>query len=176
MGSGPAGSVFALSRNLGYKTRGWGRHVAKRSSDLPAAVRHRRARQSSGTGPRWDCSRVLWVAGPWGQYSGKFVLSRNCGTSRLGRHVGKRSSDPPPPQHRYATGKQGRVGIVEGSCGYRARGVSTQGKFVLSRNLGYNMRGSPRTSSSTPRRAKQNSWTGRCGDCRRVMWVPGPWG
>ena len=29
-----------------------------------------------------------------------------------------------------------RVGIVEGSCGYRARGVSIRGTFVLSRNIG----------------------------------------
>ena len=85
-------------------------------------------------------------------------------------------------QQRYATGEPGkvqgrdRVGIVVGSCGYRARGVSIGGKFVLSKNLGYKMRGSPRTSSSTPQRARQSSWTGRCGDCTRVLWVPGPWG
>ena len=36
-----------------------------------AAVRHGRARQSSGTGPCGDCTRVLWVEGPWGQDSGK---------------------------------------------------------------------------------------------------------
>ena len=29
------------------------------------------------------------------------------------------------------------MGIVEGSCGYRACGISFRGKFVLSRNLGY---------------------------------------
>ena len=40
------------------------------------------------------------------------------------------------PQQRYATGEpgivQGRdhVGIVEGPCGYRTRGVSIWGKFV----------------------------------------------
>ena len=33
------------------------------------------------------------------------------------------------------------MGIVEGSCGYRARGVSIRGKFDLSRNLGYKTRG-----------------------------------
>ena len=33
------------------------------------------------------------------------------------------------------------MGIVEGSCGYRARGVSIRGKFVLSRNPGYKTRG-----------------------------------
>ena len=36
-----------------------------------------------------------------------------------------------------------RVGIEEGSCEYRARGVSIQGKFDLSRNMGYKTRGSP---------------------------------
>ena len=33
----------------------------------PAAVRHRRARQSSGTGMCGDCTRVLWVPGTRGQ-------------------------------------------------------------------------------------------------------------
>ena len=32
------------------------------------------------------------------------------------------------------------MGIVEGSCGYRARGVSIRRKFVLSRNTGYKSR------------------------------------
>ena len=36
---------------------------------------------------------------------------------------------------------RGRVEIVERSCGYRARGVSIRGQFVLSRNLGYKTRG-----------------------------------
>ena len=33
------------------------------------------------------------------------------------------------------------MGIVEGSCGNRVRGVSIRGKFVLSRNMGYRTRG-----------------------------------
>ena len=33
------------------------------------------------------------------------------------------------------------MGIVEGSCGHRARGVSIRGKSVLSRNPGYQTRG-----------------------------------
>ena len=47
----------------------------------------------------------------------------------------------------YATEEPGKVqgrdpvGIVEGSYGYRARGVSIRGKFGSSRNLGYKMRG-----------------------------------
>ena len=51
------------------------------------------------------------------------------------------------PQQRYISGEPGnvqgrdRVGIVEGSCGYRACGVSIRGKFVLSRNPGYKTRG-----------------------------------
>ena len=55
----------------------------------------------------------------------------------------KRSSDC--PQQRYATGEPGKihgqnengVGILEASCGYRVRGVSIRGKFVLLRNLRY---------------------------------------
>ena len=35
----------------------------------------------------------------------------------------------------------GRVGIVEGSCGYRARGVSIWEKCVLSIKPGYKTRG-----------------------------------
>ena len=60
--------------------------------------------------------------------------------------MAKRSSEP-PPQQRYATGEPGqvqgrdRVGIVEGTCGYRAHGVSIRGKFILSRNLWYKTRG-----------------------------------
>ena len=51
------------------------------------------------------------------------------------------------PLQRYAAGQPGevqgrdRVGIVESSCGYRARGVSVRGKFVLSRNPGYKTSG-----------------------------------
>ena len=30
-------------------------------------------------GPCGDCRRILWVPGPWGQYSGKFVLSTKLG-------------------------------------------------------------------------------------------------
>ena len=50
----------------------------------PAAVHHGRARQTSGTGPCGDCRRVLWLPGPWDQYSGKIVLSRNLGYKTRG--------------------------------------------------------------------------------------------
>ena len=51
------------------------------------------------------------------------------------------------PQQRYTTGEPGkvhgrdRVGIIEGSCGYRASGVSIRGLFVLSRDLVNKTRG-----------------------------------
>ena len=54
------------------------------------------------------------------------------------------------PQQRYVMGEPGnvqgrdRVGMVKGSSGYRARGVIIRRKFVLSKNLGYKTRGSPR--------------------------------
>ena len=60
--------------------------------------------------------------------------------------MSKCSSDP---KQQYVTCEPGkvqgldRVGIVAGSCGYRARGFIIRGKFVLSRNLGYKTRGSP---------------------------------
>ena len=115
-----------------WGTRLGSRYVAKRSSDparrpapppLPAAVRHWRTRQSSGTGPCGDCRRVLLVLGPRGPYSGKIRFSRHLSYKTRGgggRHVAKRSSDH---QQRYATGEvvkvQGRdrVGIVIGYCG-----------------------------------------------------------
>ena len=130
------------------------------------------------------------------------------------------------------------MGIVEGSCEYRARGVSIQGKFVLSRNMVYKTRDRHVAKySSDPRqaypevklqerdlvrvvaivapfapmrvrytgkirfieprgggrigrgdvcrvplgavrhgRARQTSESGPVGDCRSVLWEPGPWG
>ena len=52
-------------------------------------------------------------------------------------------------QLRYVTVEPGKVqgrdrmGVVEGSCGYRAHGVSIRVKFVSLRNLGYKSRWSP---------------------------------
>ena len=106
------------------------------------------------------------------------------------------------PQQRYVTGEtsklQGRdrVGIVEGSCRYRAaRGVSIREKFVCcplcstgSRYAGEFILLRPREKIGTrdlcrvPRaavlygRARQISGTGPCGDCGRGLWVPGPRG
>ena len=40
----------------------------------PAAVRHWRARQRSGTGPCVYCRKFLWVPDAWGQCSGKICF------------------------------------------------------------------------------------------------------
>ena len=62
---------------------------------LQAAEHTGRARQTSGTGPCGDCRRVLWVPGPWGQYSGKIRFIEKRGVQNEGsRHVAKRSCDP----------------------------------------------------------------------------------
>ena len=89
-----------------------------------------------------------------GQYSGKIRFIEKPGVEdEGGRHVVKRSSDPrvahPDVKVQvrdlvrvvgivapFAPMGRDRVGIVEGSCGYRARRVSIRGKFVLSRNPG----------------------------------------
>ena len=70
---------FVLSKkNLGVGTRenfprGVPREMGTEDACRlpPAALRHSRVRQSSGTEPYGDCRRVLWVPGPWGLYSGK---------------------------------------------------------------------------------------------------------
>ena len=60
-----------------------------------AAVRHGRARQSSGRGQYGDCIRVLWISGLWDQYLGKLRFIGKPGVQdKEGRHVAKRSSDP----------------------------------------------------------------------------------
>ena len=85
----------------------------------PAAVGHGRARKSSRTGSCGDCRSVLWEPGLRGQYSGKFILSRNLGVATWLNVV----LTPPPPRQQYATEEPGKVqgrdhvGIVEGSCG-----------------------------------------------------------
>ena len=73
---------------------------------------------------------------------GKFVL-----LSARGKWAQETSAGC--PKQRYATGEPDKVQerdhmwIVDGSCGYQARGVSIRGKFVLSRNPGYKTRVSP---------------------------------
>ena len=60
-----------------------------------AAVRNRRARQTSESGPYGDCRGVLGVPGPWGQYLGKMRFIEKHGVQdEGGRQVAEHSSDP----------------------------------------------------------------------------------
>ena len=134
MGTGPVGSVFV--ENLFYRetrdTRLGDRHVAKRSSDprvaYPEKVQVR------------DLVHVMGILAsfvPRGSIFGENSFYR----APEGKWDGY-------PQQQYATGEPGKVqgqdhvGIVEGSCGYRASGFSVRGKFVSSRNPGYKIKGS----------------------------------
>ena len=99
----------------------------------PATLHHGRARQRSGTGPCGYCRRVLWVPGPRGLYSGKIRFIEKPGVQgEGGRHVAKRSSDPPDSLSRSQCSGTG----PSASCGYclplAPRGFSIRRKLVLS--------------------------------------------
>ena len=98
-----------------------------------AAVRHGRARQSSGTGPCGYCRRVLWVPGPAGQYSGKIRFIEKPGVEdEGGRHVVKRSSDPRVAHPDVKVQVRDLVRVVGIVAPFAPMGASTRGKFVLS--------------------------------------------
>ena len=85
------------------------------ASEINAAGCHRRAKQSSGTGPCGDCRRVLCIPGPWGQYSGKKLFYREIRSTKLwGRHVATRSSDPRVAYPCQSSG----AGPIGARCGY----------------------------------------------------------
>ena len=96
-----------------------------------AAVRHGRARQSSGTGPCGYCKRVLWVPGPAGQYSGKIRIIEKPGVEdEGGHHVVKRSSDPRVAHLDVKVQLRVLVRIVGIVASFAAMGANTLGKFV----------------------------------------------
>ena len=87
----------------------------------------------------WDLVLVLGIVvpfGPRGSVLGEILFYRAQG----GKWAQEACAEC--PKQRYATEEpskaQGRdcMGIVEGSCGYRALRVSIRGSFVLSRNRG----------------------------------------
>ena len=49
----------------------------------PAAARHGKDRQCSGTGQCGCCRRVLWVPSHWGQHSGKIRFIEKPGVWRI---------------------------------------------------------------------------------------------
>ena len=90
----------------------------------PVAVRHGRARRSSGTGPCGDWRRIPWIPVTRGQYSGNIRFIEKPGVEDCGgRPVAKRSSDP----------RMHRVWVMGIVAPFVPRGVSIRGKFVLSR-------------------------------------------
>ena len=180
--------IVALFAPMGAGTRGKFVYSSPRGEMGPvdvrrvplAAVRHGRARQTSESVPGGDCRRVLWEPGPRGQYSGKIRFIEKYGVQdEGGRHVAKYSSDP---RQAYPEVKlQGRdlvrvVGIV---APFAPMGAGTRGKFVLSSPRGEmgpeDVRREP-LAAVRHGRARQTSESGQGGDCRRVLWEPGPRG
>ena len=118
--------------------------------------------------------------GPAGSVFGENSFNRETwGTRRGGRQVAKHSSDP---RQAYPEVKLQRrdlmrvVGIVAPIAPLEA---GTRGKFVLSSPRGEM---GPEDVCRVPLAAvrhggaRQTSESGPCGDCRGVLWVPGPRG
>ena len=92
--------------------------------------------QSSGTRPSANCGDCCPLCPTGVGTRGKFVLSSSGGGG------GDKETCAGCPKQRYATGQLGkvqgrdRVGILERSCGYRARGVSIRGNSFYRRTWG----------------------------------------
>ena len=133
--------IVALFAAMGASTRGkfvlssrFGKMGTCDLSRVPlAAVRHWRARQSSGTGPCGYCRRVLWVPGPAGQYSGKIRFIEKPGVEdEGGRHVVKRSSDPRVANTDVKVQVRDLVRVVGIVAPFAPMGASIRAKFLLS--------------------------------------------
>ena len=116
--------------------------------------------------------------GPVGSVFGEnSIYQETWGTRRGDRHVAKYSSDP---RQAYPEVKlQGRdlVRVVGFVAPFTQMGAGTRGKFVLSSPIGEMGPGDVcRVPLAAVRhgRARQTSEPGPCGNCRRVLWVPGP--
>ena len=153
MSTGPAGSVFRESGEMGpgdvYRV------------PLPA-VRHGGAWHTSKTGRCGDCRRVMWAAGPRGQYSKKILFSEKRGIQdNGGRHVAKHSSDS---RQAYLQ-RRDLVRVVSIIAAFAPMGAGTRGKFVLSSPRGEMGPGDVcRVSGSgTPRESQANQSRDRVG-------------
>ena len=103
---------------------------------LQAAVRHGRARQSSGRGQCGDCIRVLWVSSLWDQYSEKLRFIGKPGVQdKEGHHVAKRSSDPRVTNPEVKVQVQDLTRAVGIAAPFAPRG-SVRGKNSFYRDLG----------------------------------------
>ena len=141
-----------------------------------AAVRHGRARQTSESGPCGDCRRVLWVPGPWGQYSGKirFIEKRGVQDEGFAMLLNVVLTPASLPQ------SQTSVTGPSASCGYCCPLCPTGGRYR--RKIRFiEPQGEMGTgdvcrvllSAVRHGRARQTLELGPCGDCSRVLWVPG---
>ena len=146
----------------------------------PAAVRHGRARQTSKSGQCWLCRSVLWVPGPRCQCSWKtrFIEKRGLQDER-GRRVAKSSSDPRKAYPEVKLQGREQVQVVGFVAPFALLGAGSRGKFVLSSPRGEMGTGDvcwEPLAAVRHGRARQTSEPGPCEDCRRVLWVPNPWG
>ena len=99
----------------------------------PAAVHPGKARQCSGREPCGYCTRVKWVLGSRGQYSGKIRFIEKPGEhDEGGRHVAKCSSDHRVAYTEVNVQVRDLVRVVGIVAPFAPRGFSIRRKFVLS--------------------------------------------
>ena len=111
--------------------------------------------------------------GPTGSVFGENSFYRETRGTRLGgRHVAKRSSDPRVAYPEVKIQVRDLVRVV-GIVVPFTHGDQYSGKirFIVPQCINRHRRAAARHG-----RARQNSGTGPCGDCRRVLCVPDPWG
>ena len=129
---------FVLSRNLEYKTR-----VVAMFLNVVRTPGKPTPKSNLRDGTQCKFCVLLHALSDWGPVPGEnsfYRAPRENGHMR--RVPGATSSCTPWESHANFQSRD-RVAIIEGSCGYWARGVSIRGTFVLSRNIGYKMGGSP---------------------------------
>ena len=117
--------------------------------------------------PATKYKNVFW-------YSGKIRFIEPQGINGLRRSVPGAPSSSTSRESQAMFRDRTRVGIVEGSCGYRAREVSIRGKFVLSRNPGYKTRGSHVAKRSSDPRVAYPEVNVQVRDLLRVVGIVAP--
>ena len=146
----------------------------------PSSGTPRESQAKFRDGAVWDCRRVLCFPGPRGQYSGTIQIKEKPGVQdEAGRHEAKHSSEPRVAYPEVKGHVRDKVRVVDSFAPFAQRRVDIRGKFVLSSPRGKMGIGNLcRVPPAAKRhgRARQSSDTGPCGDCRTILWVPGPRG
>ena len=120
--------------------------------------------------------------GPAGSVFGGNAFYRETWGTRLGGggcHVAKRSSDPRVTYLEVKVQVRDLMRVVGIVAPFTPQGVGSWGKSVYRAPEGQMGTGDVcRVPPAVVRheRARQSSGTWPCGDCRRVLWVPGPGG